>query len=86
MRVDRKKDGFLALSRQGSMILACGTSIWCLITGVPIIDTIFRSIVVYLTMVIISYVVSNMIAMNIVESEVVEVNEPPLDQRNESPR
>ena len=84
MKTDKKREGFLALCRQGSMILACGTTIWCLVTGVTFMDTIFRAIVVYLTMVIISYVVSNMIAMNIVTLEVLDVTDPPVDHRNES--
>ncbi len=86
MLADKKKDGFLALSRQGSMILACGATIWCLLTGVSLMETLFRAFVVYLSMGIISYIVSNSIAQNIVESEVLDVTLPPIDQRNESPQ
>jgi len=81
-----KKGGFLALSRQGAMILALGSAIWCLMTGVTLLDTLFRAGVVYLAMVIISYIVSNTIVMNMVESEIVDSNQPPVESNSESPR
>ncbi len=86
MKAKDKKDGFLGLSRQASMILACGTSIWCLISGVSLLESLFRSAVVYLTMVIISYVISNMIARIINESETLEFIETPSDAKNDNPR
>ncbi len=86
MKPEINKGGFLALSRQGAMILAIGTTIWCLMSGVPALDTFFRAAVVYLTLVIISYVVSNMVARSIGGAETIEVIETPSDLPNESRR
>lgn len=53
---DARTAGFAALSQQGALILTLATAIWCLSAQVGLVDSLFRSVVVYLAVSIIGLV------------------------------
>lgn len=83
MKPEKKGSGFLALSRQAALIIAFGTSIWCLVSEVSLIETLFRATVVYLSIVIISYLVSHFIVRSLSHQGDVDVVEPSVDSGND---
>jgi len=86
VKTERHKEGFLSLSRQAAAIFACGSAIWCLIMEVTILEALFRAAVVYLSITILSYIVSNLVAGTIKDDETLEIVSSSDDGKNERAR